>query len=204
MKNVLKLLGVFGCGILLGLLRLVPVDWDYESMATVVLYILAIQIGLGLGLSGKLKAVLSTVSVRMLLLPLGTVAGTLLFTVLVGMLFTEYALTDWLAIGSGLGYYSLSSILILQLKGGALAAELGTLAVLTNIIREVLALFTIPFLVRYVSRYSAVAAAGVTSLDVSLPMLGRYGGADLIPVALLHGIVLEIAVPLLVTLFCTI
>lgn len=198
------LLGVFGCGIVLGLLQLVPATWDYENMATIILYILAIQIGLGLGLSGKLKTVLRTVSMRMLVLPFGTIAGTLLFTVPIGMLFSEYALTDWLAIGSGMGYYSLSSILILQLKSGALAAELGTLAVLTNIIREVLALFAIPFLVRYTSRYSAVAAAGVTSLDVSLPMLGRYGGADLIPVALLHGIVLEIAVPLLVTLFCTI
>lgn len=203
MKNVLMLLGVFGCGIVLGLFGLQPSGWDYDGLATIILYILAVQIGLGLGASGKLTAILRTVTPGMLMLPLGTIAGTLLFTVAVGAFFTQYALTDWLAIGSGLGYYSLSSVLILQLKGGALAAELGTLAVLTNIMREVLALFLIPLLVRYAGRYPAVAAAGVTSLDVALPMLGRYAGAEIVPVALLHGIVLEVAVPLLVTLFCT-
>lgn len=201
MKNVLMLLGVFASGIVLGVFELIPIDWSYEDMATVVLYILIVQIGLGLGASGKLSTLLHTIDFRTLLLPISTVAGTLAFTVLVGAVFTNYALTDWLAVGSGLGYYSLSSILILEIKG---TPELAAIAILANMVREVLALFLIPFLVRYVSRYAAVAATGVTSLDVALPMLGRYAGADMIPAALIHGLVLEMAVPLLVTFFCSI
>lgn len=195
------LLGVFASGIALGVFELIPVDWPYERLATIVLYILIVQIGLGLGASGKLSTLLRTVDIRTLLLPLGTIAGTLAFTVLVGAMFTNYTLTDWLAVGSGLGYYSLSSILILEIKG---TPELAAIAILANMVREVLALFLVPLLVRYVSRYSAVAATGVTSLDVALPMLQRYAGTDIVPVALIHGIVLEVAVPLLVTFFCSI
>lgn len=201
MKNLLMLLGVFASGIALGVFELIPVDFAYDDLATIVLYILIIQIGLGLGASGKLAAIIRAVNLKILMLPVCTIAGTLLFTVLVGALFTDYAMADWLAVGSGLGYYSLSSILILEIKG---TPDLATIAILTNMIREVLALFLIPVLVRYVNRYSAIAAAGVTSLDVALPMLGRYAGADMIPVALVHGIVLEVAVPLLVTFFCSI
>ena len=195
------LLGVFAPGIALGVFELIPVDCAYDDIATIVLYILIIQIGLGLGASGKLAAMIRAVDLKILMLPVCTIAGTLLFTVLVGALFTDYAMADWLAVGSGLGYYSLSSILILEIKG---TPDLATIAILTNMIREVLALFLIPVLVRYVNRYSAIAAAGVTSLDVALPMLGRYAGTDMIPVALVHGIVLEVAVPLLVTFFCSI
>lgn len=195
------LLGVFASGIALGVFELIPVDCAYDDIATIVLYILIIQIGLGLGASGKLAAMIRAVDLKILMLPVCTIAGTLLFTVLVGAMFTDYAMADWLAVGSGLGYYSLSSILILEIKG---TTDLATIAILTNMIREVLALFLIPVLVRYVNRYSAIAAAGVTSLDVALPMLGRYAGADMIPVALVHGIVLEVAVPLLVTFFCSI
>lgn len=201
MKNVMMLLGIFAAGIALGLFDLVPVDWHYDDYATVILYILIVQIGLGLGASEKLSTLLRTVDIRTLLLPLGTIAGTLAFTVLVGAMFTNYTLTDWLAVGSGLGYYSLSSILILEIKG---TPELAAIAILANMVREVLALFLVPLLVRYVSRYSAVAATGVTSLDVALPMLQRYAGTDIVPVALIHGIVLEVAVPLLVTFFCSI
>ncbi len=195
------LLGVFASGIALGVFELIPVDCAYDDIATIVLYILIIQIGLGLGASGKLAAMIRAVNLKILMLLVCTIAGTLLFTVLVGAMFTDYAMADWLAVGSGLGYYSLSSILILEIKE---TPDLATIAILTNMIREVLALFLIPVLVRYVNRYSAIAAAGVTSLDVALPMLGRYAGADMIPVALVHGIVLEVAVPLLVTFFCSI
>lgn len=53
MKNLLMLLGVFASGIALGVFELIPVDCAYDDIATIVLYILIIQIGLGLGASGK-------------------------------------------------------------------------------------------------------------------------------------------------------
>ena len=84
MKNLLMLLGEFASGI--------------DDIATIVLYILIIQIGLGLGASGKLAAMIRAVNLKILMLPVCTIAGTLLFTVLVGAMFTDYAMADWLAV----------------------------------------------------------------------------------------------------------
>ena len=58
-----------------------------------------------------------------------------------------------MAVGSGFAYYSLSSILITQFKepsiGLQLATELGTIALLTNIFREMMALLGTPITVSY-------------------------------------------------------
>ena len=47
-----------------------------------------------------------------------------------------------------------------------------------------------------------ISVAGVTSMDVCLPSIARYSGSDLVPLAILHGIVLEVCVPILVGAFC--
>ena len=38
-------------------------------------------------------------------------------------------------------------------------------------------------------------------MDVCLPSIARYSGSDLVPLAILHGIVLEVCVPILVGAF---
>lgn len=105
-----------------------------------------------------------------------------------------------------MGYYSLSSILVTQLKlptlGQQLAAELGTIALLANIFRELLALVLAPVIRRWFGPYAPVTAAGVTSVDVCLPAIGRVSGQQMIPVALFHGMMLDLSVPLLVPLLC--
>jgi uncharacterized membrane protein YbjE (DUF340 family) len=69
------------------------------------------------------------------------------------VLLTRWSVFDCLAVGSGLGYYSLSSILIMELKtpdlGAQLATELATIALLTNVIRELVALVGAPFICKY-------------------------------------------------------
>lgn len=39
-------------------------------------------------------------------------------------------------------------------------------------------------------------------MDVLLPSISRYSGKEMIPAAIMHGIALELSVPLLVSLFC--
>jgi len=53
------------------------------------------------------------------------------------------AVTDTLAVGSGFGYYSLSSIFIADFRG----AELGTVALLCNVMREIFTLLAAPLLI---------------------------------------------------------
>ena len=116
---------------------------------------------------------------KMLLIPLGTIIGTLLFSALASLLLRQWSVFDCMAVGSGFAYYSLSSILITQFKepsiGLQLATELGTIALLTNIFREMMALLGTQSS-RSISGTGSISAAGVNSMDVLLPSISRYSG----------------------------
>lgn len=83
-----------------------------------------------------------------------------------------------------------------------LAAELGTIALLTNIFREIIALVGAPLLQRRFETFVPISVAGVTSMDVALPTLVQSCGQQVIPLAIFHGAVLDMSVPFLVSLFC--
>lgn len=205
MKDSLVAFGVFVLGIGLGVGGCLPADAVPGGLTEWLLYALVVQIGLDLGAGGNLRRIARSFSMRTLALPLATIAGTLLLTVPAALVLGGWRLTDYLAVGSGMGYYSLSSVLIMDAKSGVMgveaATQLGVLAVMVNIIREMIALVCGPWLARVFGRYAPTAAAGVTSMDVTLPMIVRATGQEMFPIALMHGMVLEAAVPLLVTLF---
>ena len=123
-----------------------------------------------------------------------------------GLLLTSWNIYDCMAVGSGFAYYSLSSLLIVQLKeasaGIEIASQLGAIALLANIIREMLALFGAPLYASFFGKFAPVSVAGINSMDVCLPVISRYSGKNIVPVAIIHGIILEISVPLLISLFC--
>lgn len=171
------------------------------------LYGLVIQIGISLGANGKTGEIIRQINRRTLLLPVLTLTGTLTATFAVALICRGWGITDYLAISSGLGYYSLSSVIIVDIKKAIIgldaATQLGALAVMTNIIREMIALICGPFLSKHFGAYTTISAAGVTSMDVTLPMIIRVGGQKLAPVAMIHGLALEFSVPLLVTLFAS-
>lgn len=83
-----------------------------------------------------------------------TILGTLAGSAAVSLILTHRSLTDCLAVGSGFGYYSLSSIFITEYKG----AELGTIALLANISREILTLLAAPLLVRWFGNLAPISA----------------------------------------------
>ena len=104
-----------------------------------------------------------------------------------------------MAVGSGFGYYSLSSILITESKG----AELGTIALLSNIIREIITLLFAPLLVRFFGNLAPISAGGATTADTTLPIITRYSGQKYAMLSIYHGFVVDFSVPFLVTLFCS-
>ena len=171
------------------------------------LYILMFLVGISVGSNPDLKKIVKSVSPKILLLPLVTVLGTLAFSALAGILIAGYGLADSLAIGSGLGYYSLSSVLIGQLKeasaGAQLAAELGTVALLTNIFREMFTLVGAPLLCRWFGPFAPIASAGATAFDVCFPVIVRYSGDRMLPYAIVSGVVCDMSVPFLVSFFCS-
>ena len=102
-------------------------------------------------------------------------------------------------IGSGFGYYSLSSIFITEYRG----AELGTIALLANISRELLTLLAAPLLARWFGPLAPISAGGATTMDTTLPVITRVSGQEFVVVSIFHGFVTDFSVPFLVTLFCS-
>ena len=160
MKGSLIVVGFFALGCLLGWSGYLPGVVIENDITVYVLYLLMFQVGISIGSDKKLKEILSSIRPKLLLVPLATIIGTLSFSALISLALTKWSVFDCLAVGSGFAYYSLSSILITELKeptlGAQLAAELGTIALIANIIREIFALLGAPLFVRYFGRLSPI------------------------------------------------
>ena len=168
------------------------IDADIHGISLCILYALMLQVGMGIGGNRELRESLRHVSPKILLVPVATITGTLLFSAAASLLLSRWSVFDCMAVGSGFAYYSLSSILITQFKepsvGMQIATELGTIALLSNIMREMMSLVAAPLIRRYFGKLAPISAAGVNSMDVLLPSITRYSGKEVMPVAILHGI----------------
>lgn len=163
------------------------------------LCVLLVCVGLGIGQNEDLLRSLRHADRRLMWLPLITVAGTWAGAWGVSFLLPGRTAADCLAVGSGFGYYSLSSILITEVKG----AELGTVALMYNILRELVALLFAPLLLRCFGPLAPVSAGGATTADTTLPVISRVCGAQFVPVAVWHGLSVDFSVPFLVPFFCS-
>lgn len=210
MKGSLTVVAVFAIGCLAGWFGIVDLE-NYgetgKNLTMYILYVLMFLVGISLGCNPDLKKILRSISPKILLLPLATITGTLLFSAAVSIFLVKWDVADCLAVGSGFGYYSLSSVLISQYKeasiGVQMAAELGTIALLTNVFREIITLVGTPLMVRWFGPFAPIASAGVTSIDVSLPVIMKYAGDRVLPAAIVNGVVTDFSVPLFVSLFCS-
>lgn len=204
MKNNLIVLAIFGIGCLAGA-GFQP-EADMHNWSLCILYALMLQVGIGIGSNRSLQQELKKLSPKMLLVPAATIIGTLAFSAVASLLLSQWSVFDCMAVGSGFAYYSLSSILITQFKepsiGLQLATELGTIALLSNIIREMMSLVGAPLIRKYFGQLAPISAAGVNSMDVLLPSITRCSGKEVMPIAIFHGILIDLSVPFFVNLFC--
>ena len=200
MKSSLIILSFFATGLLLGISRIFPAEWVQSNLSFYVLCLLMFSVGISIGQDRNAFRQFRSLSPRMLFLPVMTVFGTYMGVMVVGLFFRERTLTEYLAVGSGFGYYSLSSILITQYKG----VELGTIALLANIFREILTLLLAPWMVKYFGKLAPISAGGATTMDTTFPVIVRNSGKEYSIVSIYHGFVMDFSVPFLVTLFCSI
>lgn len=204
MKNNLIVLAIFGIGCLAGA-GFQP-EANMHNWSLCILYALMLQVGIGIGSNRGLQQELKKLSPKMLLVSAATITGTLAFSAAASLLLSQWSVFDCMAVGSGFAYYSLSSILITQFKepsiGLQLATELGTIALLSNIIREMMSLVGAPLIRKYFGQLAPISAAGVNSMDVLLPSITRCSGKEVMPIAIFHGILIDLSVPFFVNLFC--
>lgn len=201
MKGSLVIIGFFVLGTLCGVSHLIPIDIVMDSrISFYALCALMFSVGLSVGNDPQTLKNFRSLNPRLVFLPIMTILGTLAGSAAVSLILTHRSLTDCLAVGSGFGYYSLSSIFITEYKG----AELGTIALLANISREILTLLAAPLLVRWFGNLAPISAGGATTMDTTLPIITRTAGQQFVVVSIFHGFVVDFSVPFLVTLFCSI
>lgn len=194
MKGSFIVLSVFVVGMLLAYLGVLPPIMAQYDLSTIALYFLMFMVGVSIGADEHVVAILKSVSFKIVLVPIGVVVGTIIGAFLVSFLVRGIDTKNVLAIGSGFGYYSLSSIFIGKISGN----QMGVVALLANMIRELSTLMLAPLYVRLFGRLAPVAAAGATSMDTCLPVIMRYSGKEVAIIALFSGIALTVVVPFLV------
>ena len=199
MRGSLIILSFFAAGLLLGVYRVLPASWLDYDYSFYVLAALMFSVGFSLGHQPDTIQQFRRIHSRVLFLPLMTIVGTWLGVVVISF-FSERSVFDFLAVGSGFGYYSLSSILITEYKG----IELGTIALLANILREIITLLFAPVMVKYFGKLAPIAAGGATTMDTTFPIIIRTSGKEFSVVSIYHGFVMDLSVPFLVTLCCSI
>ncbi len=192
------MVSIFIAGVLIGLSSILPHNLLRYHADIYALYFLMLLVGAMIG-SDIVAAVklLKKLHIRIIVVPLAVMIGTYAGVSLLSVFITDLSLPELLAVGSGFGYYSVSSILISRISG----ETLGVIALLSNIIRELITLVAAPLFVRFFGKFSPIVSGGATSMDVTLPVITRFSGKEYAAISVFSGTVLTIIVPFLVTFF---
>lgn len=196
MKSSIVILCFFVTGVLLGILNFVPIQFIQNNYSQWALYLLMFLVGVGVGADPKALTAFKAFNFKILLIPLITIIGTTLGVLIVFPILQNINLQDVLAVGYGFGYYSLSSIFIAEIRG----EELGVIALLANVMREILTLLLAPTLAVYFGKIAPIASGGATSMDTTLPIISKSSGKEFVMISLFHGIILTILVPFFVSI----
>lgn len=200
MKGSLIIVIFFAIGCLSGIYGLIPFNIAETDISFYALCALMFCVGLSIGNDPQTIKNFRSLNPRLIFLPVMTIIGTLAGAALAGLILTHRSTAECMAVGSGFGYYSLSSIFITEYKG----AELGTIALLSNITREIITLLGAPLLVRWFGNLAPISSGGATTMDTTLPIITRYSGKEFVVVSIFHGFIVDFSVPFLVTFFCSI
>lgn len=196
----------FSAGIIIGVTLNLPVWVNPSMISELLLYLLIFTVAVGIGNRQSLSSIINRRNLSSLLIPFASIAGTFIIGGILGLLPTGVGLGDSISAVSGMGYYSLSSVLITNLKASAIgmtaAIQLGAIALISNIVRELATLVLAPWIFSKMGTFALIGAAGVTSMDVCLPTITKVCGEEAAAPALVNGIILEILTPFLITLAC--
>lgn len=164
-----------------------------DFWVTGALSIVVFTAGIDVGAKRIVLSSLKRYRAKVLLIPLGTIIGSLLGGVLLGC-FLKIPPNEAAAVSAGFAYYSLSSGILANLGG----AGLGALAFVADVFRELLSFLLIPVIARYISPCCAIAPGGATTMDITFCAISCCTDEETAMMAMINGIVLTALVPLLV------
>lgn len=166
-------------------------DLILMSALDVMIFIAGIEIGSNRDILKRICNVHS--ALLALAIPLAVACGSICGALLLGHI-AGLSAYDSLLVGGGLGWYSFSSVVISAMY----STEIGTVAFLANMMREISGFFLIPLLVR-VHKFLALAPSGAATMDSGLPVVIKYTNLHVGMYSFINGLVLTLIVPVLIS-----
>lgn len=132
---------------------------------------------------------------RILLVPFGCIIGSLIGALVSALIISNISLKDLIMLSQGYGFYSMTGIVVTELKN----SQLGSIALMNDLFREIIAII---FMYSIGWRYprSAISSAAATAMDVTLPMVKQACGNEFIPHAMVSGFILSVLAPIAVSI----
>lgn len=152
-------------------------------------------IGFSLGLTGEIVEHLKHVGVKVIVIPLLAIAGSLAGGALYGCL-SSLTVKESMAVSAGFGWYTLAPGIMTE-AGHTVA---GAVSFLHNVMREVLGIIGVPMFARVFGYLECTAVPGVCAMDICLPIVEKSTRSDIIVYSFMTGLFMCIAVPVLVPL----
>ena len=193
----LTILCCFVVGIVAARLNLLPLVLYSLPLVEYALWVLVFSVGVGLGTEIGAFSIVREMPVLILSVPLLTIAGSLAGALAVSFFLPDVTPKDALVVASGLGYYTLASVLVDQSGHASLAV----ITLLCNMGREILGIIATPYLARYCGSLSPVAVGAAPAMDTCLPVIVRYTNEQVAIVAVISGLAHTLLAPLLVLFF---
>lgn len=193
LKNIGKAFLALAVGIVLGILvNTSELQMTFNSWYLLLFFIFLIGVELAFTQFDR-----SWLSWKVLMVPVAAFVGSCLASILNYLILSnQYNLNEIFALAQGYGWYSMSGILFTELH----SAQLGGIALLTDLFREIFAILLMYCLGWRFPR-SAISSAGATSMDVTLAMVKQSCGTHYVPHAMMSGLILSLLAPLLISLF---
>lgn len=161
----------------------------------IILYILMFSVGISIGMQDGIFRKLKDYNIKIFIIPLGIIIGSTLGG-LVCSLLLNVPVFKGMAVADGMGWYSLSGVTVGKLGG----AELGSIAFMSNLMREIFSFMLIPFLAK-LGPFCCIASAGATSEDTTLPIILKYTNEETVVLSVINGAVCSFFVPILISLW---
>lgn len=165
---------------------------NIDSIIDIGLMVLLFFVGIDIGKQKDVLDSIKKIGPKVLLVPLAVILGSVVGSMVAGPLL-KIKINEAGAIGAGLGWYSLSSTMLLA-DG---YVELSALAFLSNIFREIIALVFIPVIAKYIGKLESVSTAGATAMDTTLPVISNATDPQTTIIAFITGVVCTTAVPII-------
>ena len=162
---------------------------SYSLMGSLIL--LYTGVGISLGTNRKVFDYVKILGIKVVYISIAIFIGSLIGGLLSGLIL-GIPLHISIVSASGMCYYSITGAYMTQMYG----IEAGTYGFVVNVMREFFTVLLLPLLIR-ISNGSPIAGGAAGNMDTMLVPVTKFVGAELGLVALITGVILTFAVPLI-------